>query len=276
MDVHNAFIHGDLEEEVYMRLPPGFTHSDPTKVCRLRKSIYGLRQAPWCWFSKLSKALIQFGFVQSYSDDSLFVYAKGDVEVRVLVYVDDLVIASNNLAKLTKFKEYLGQQFRMKDLGKLKYFLGIEVSRSEEGIFLSQRKYIMDIVADTGFLDARPAYTPVEQNHKIASDQTPLLPDPKVCRRLVGCLVYLSMTRPELCYSIHLLSQFMKSPREGHLNAALRVVRYLKGTSSQGILMSSDDNLDFSVYCDADWSSCLVSRRSLSSFVVLLGDSPVT
>lgn len=194
MDVHNVFLHGDLQEEVYMRMPPGFTHSDSSKVCRLRKSIYGLRQAPRCWFTKLSSALEKFGFVQSYSDYSLFTYSKGGVEVRVLVYVDDLVIASNSIDKLTKFKESLGRQFRMKDLGKLKYFLGIEVACSGEGFLLSQRNYVLDIVADAGLVGARPADTSVEQNHKLTSEKSPLLTDPKVYRRLVGRLVYLFIT----------------------------------------------------------------------------------
>lgn len=104
MDVHNAFLHGDLQEEVYMKLPPGFTHPDPTKVCRLRKSLYGLRQAPRCWFDKLTTALTEYGFEPSYSDYSLFCYSKDSKELRVLIYVDDLVLASNDLALLTKFK----------------------------------------------------------------------------------------------------------------------------------------------------------------------------
>ena len=116
------------------------------------------------------------------------------------------MIASNSLDKLMKFKEYLGQQFHMKNLGKLKYFLGIEVARTEEGIFFSQRKYIMDIIDDMDLREARPACTPVEQNHKIASDQSPLLPDLKLYRRLVGRLVYLSMTRPEVTLFIFYLS----------------------------------------------------------------------
>lgn len=179
MDVHNAFLHGDLEEEVYMKLPPGFTHSDPKKVCRLRKAIYGLKQAPRCWYAKLSNALIEFGCLQSYEDYSLFMYTKGQKEVHVLVYVDDLVIASNDFVLLDQFKEYLSKCFRMKDLGELKYFLGIEVARAPEGIFLSQRKYALDIVADCGLLGAKPTSTPLEPNHHLATDKGPLFSDPK-------------------------------------------------------------------------------------------------
>ena len=275
MDVHNAFLHGDLNEEVYMRLPPGFTHSDPTKVCLLRKSLYGLRQAPRCWFEKLTNSLLEYGFLQSYSDASLFTYTKDSKEIRVLIYVDDLVLASNDLELLVKFKTYLGECFKMKDLGKLKYFLGIEVARSKEGIFLSQRKYSLDIIEDTGLLGCKPVTIPMEQYHQLTAEDTPLLADPKKYRRLVGRLVYLMITRPELCYTIHLLSQFMQQPREAHWNAALRVVRFLKGCPGQGILLRADNNLQLSVYVDADWSSCPDSRRSLSAYVVFLGDSPI-
>ena len=130
MDVHNAFLHGDLDEEVYMKLPPGFESSNPSLVCRLRKSLYWLKQAPRCWFSKLVAALKGYGFLQSYSDYSLFTYTKGIVQINVLVYVDDLIISGNHSAALVGFKAYLGDCFKIKDLGSLKYFLGIEIARS--------------------------------------------------------------------------------------------------------------------------------------------------
>lgn len=120
MDVHNAFLNGDLEEEVYIKLPPGFKTSDSSKVCKLKKSLYGLRQVPRCWFSKLTSALVKFGFVQSYADYSLLTYIKGDVSLRVLVYVDDLIISCNDMGMRAKFKAYLSQCFNMKDLGKAK------------------------------------------------------------------------------------------------------------------------------------------------------------
>lgn len=186
MDVQNAFLHGDLDEEVYMKLPPGFRHFHPEKVCRLRKSLYGLKQAPRCWFKKLSDLLLRFGFVQSYDDYSLLSYTRNNIEIRVLIYVDDLLICGNHSYMLQKFKEYLGGCFAMKDLGRLKYFLGIEVSRRHEGIFLSQRKYALDIIADTGNLGSKPAATPLGQNHQLAMADGPLLDDPKKYRRLVG------------------------------------------------------------------------------------------
>jgi len=135
MDVHNAFLHGDLQEEVFMKLPPGFHVSAPGKVCRLKKSLYGLKQAPRCWFAKLSAALKVFGFQQSYSDYSLFSMRKGDIHLSVLVYVDDLIVAGNDNSAIQQFKAYLSTCFHMKDLGILKYILGIEVARSSEDFF---------------------------------------------------------------------------------------------------------------------------------------------
>ncbi|KAL1198616.1 Retrovirus-related Pol polyprotein from transposon RE1 [Cardamine amara subsp. amara] len=221
MDLHNVFLHGDLEEEVYMQLPTGFRHQHLRKVCWLRKYLYGLKQAMRCWFKKLSDALIWFWFVQSYDDYSLFSHTRKGLKLRVLIYVDDLLICGNDGYMIQKFKDYLSRCFSMKDLGKVKYFLGIEVSRGPEGIFLSQRKYALDIISDSGNLGAKPALIPLEQNHHLAIDDGPLLEDPKLYRRLVGRLIYLTHTRPELNYSVHVLSQFMQLPREAHMEAAL-------------------------------------------------------
>ncbi|XP_019092352.1 PREDICTED: uncharacterized protein LOC109129155 [Camelina sativa] len=276
MDVNNAFLHGDLDEEVYMKLPTGFRHTHPGKVCHLRKSLYGLKQALRSWFKKLSDSLLRFGFVQSYDDYSLFSYSRGGIELHVLVYVDDLVICGNDAYMLRQFKDYLSRCFSMKDLGKLKYFLGIEMSRASDGIFISQRNYALDIVSDYDLADSRFAFTPLEKNHGLAKDDGPLPLDPKRYRRLVGRLLYLLHTRLELCYSVHVLSQFMKTPREAHWDAALRVVRFLKGVPAHGILLNADKDLTLTVYCDSDWSSCPLTRRSLSAYVVFMGSSPIS
>ncbi|GJW47591.1 retrovirus-related pol polyprotein from transposon TNT 1-94 [Tanacetum coccineum] len=165
MDVHNAFLHGDLEEEVFIKLPPGLYKGQPGEACKLRKSLYGLQQAPRCWFSKLSSALKKYGFVQSYSDYSLFTLQQNGVQLNVLVYVDDLIVSGNDHEAITQFKTYLSNFFHVKDLGNLKYFLGIEVARAKERIYLCQRKYALDIISEVGLLGAKPAKIPMEQNH---------------------------------------------------------------------------------------------------------------
>nr|KYP47351.1 Copia protein [Cajanus cajan] len=159
-------------------------------VCRLRKSLYGLRQAPRCWFAKLSNALVQYGFQCSQSDHSLFIFRKGDVQLVMLVYVDNLVIAGSHREAIAKFKDYLHQCFHMKDLGKLKNFLGVEVAQSPTGNFLCQRKYALDIIAKEGLLGGKLVSTPIEENHRLVLADGELLSDPSQYRRLFGCLIY--------------------------------------------------------------------------------------
>lgn len=163
MDVHNAFLHGDLHEEVYMKLPPGFRDKGETRVCRLQKSLYGLKQAPRCWFAKLSQAHLAYGFTQSRSDHTFFVYFKKGVRLRILVYVDDLIISGTSPQAIKTFKDYLATCFKMKDLGAVKYFLGIEVARSKAGFYLCQRKYATDIVNEVGLLGCKPFGFPIDQ-----------------------------------------------------------------------------------------------------------------
>ncbi|CAM8972071.1 unnamed protein product [Rhodiola kirilowii] len=206
MDVDTAFLHGDLAEEVYMKIPPGFAQNRSDLVCRLKKSLYGLKQAPRCWFAKLATTLKNYGFQQSYSDYCLYTLTRGAIQINVLVYVDDMIIASNDKVALTIFKDYLGKCFKMKDLGVLKYFLGLEVARSLEGIFICQRKYALDIISETGLLGSKPAKFPMEQNHRLALAAGKHLDDPERYRRLVGRLIYLGVTRPDLAYSVHILS----------------------------------------------------------------------
>ncbi|CAA7036695.1 unnamed protein product [Microthlaspi erraticum] len=276
MDVHNAFLHGDLAEEVYMKPPPGFLAEGDQKVCRLKKSIYGLKQAPRCWFEKLTKALRAYGFQQSLADYSLFNLDKNGVKINLLIYVDDMILTGNSEQALKVFKAYLSSCFKMKDLGFLKYFLGIEVSRNKSGFYLSQRKYTMDILAETGMLGAKPASFPLEQHHRLALSTSAYLIDPTPYRRLVGRLIYLGATRPDLAFSVHVLAQFMQQPRDDHWQSALRVVRYLKGSPGQGILLDSDNTFQVSGWCDAGYASCPLTRRSITGYFVQLGQSPVS
>jgi len=209
MDVHNAFLHGELHEEVFMKMPPRFHVQQPNKVCKLHKSLYGLKQAPRYWFAKLSATLKKYGFKQSYLDYSLFTLQHDEVQLVVLVYVDDLIVSGSHPTPIRWFKNYLSTCFHMKDLGVLKYFLGVEVARSPTGIYLCQHKYALDIISESGLLGAKPASILLEQNHRLPLANGCFLENTEQYRRLVGQLIYLCFTRPELSYSVHTLSQFM-------------------------------------------------------------------
>lgn len=276
LDVNNAFLHGDLHEDVYMSLPPGYGRQGETRVCKLQKSLYGLKQASRNWYSKLSTVLLSAGFKQSQADHSLFTRHTGPNILVVLVYVDDLLVTGNDLTSIRHLQEFLSSKFQLKDLGKLKYFLGIEVARSTKGIFINQRKYILDILTDAGQSGCRPASTPMEQHLKLTADSGEPLSDPSPYRRLIGRLIYLTISRPDITFAVNLLSQFMQTPRVPHLDAATRILRYLKGTASHGLLFSASSDLTLTGYTDSDWASCPMTRRSTTGYFITLGHSPIS
>ncbi|XP_072062294.1 uncharacterized mitochondrial protein AtMg00810-like [Arachis hypogaea] len=184
--------------------------------------------------------------------------------------------SGNNGAAIQRFKEYLHTCFHMKDFGRLKYFLGVEVARSPTEIFLCQRKYALDIITETGLLGAKPVAIPCEENHRLGSATGSLLSDPSIYRQLVGRLIYLCFTQPDMAYSVHILSQFMQNPRIEHWQAALRVVRYLKGHLGQGILLPRETDLWLYGWCDSDWASCPLTRKSITGWFFQLGNSPIS
>ena len=157
----------------------------------------------------------------------------------------------------------------------MKYFLGIEIPRGPKGLFLCQRKYALEIVEECGLLGGKPVASPIEENHKLALASGDFFNDPTQYRRLIGRLIYLTITRPELSYAVHVLSQFMQTPSIEHFQAARRVLRYIKGSPGFGILLHADSNLNVYAYCDSDWGACLLTRRSLTGYFVTLGGSPV-
>ena len=275
LDVHNVFLHGDLHEEIYMTPPPGLRRQGENIVCRLNKSLYGLKQASRQWFAKFSEAIKSAGYIQSKADYSLFTRQQGQSFTALLIYVDDILITGNDPEAINALKRFLHGHFKIKDLGNLKYFLGIEVSQSKKGIFISQRKYALEILKDSGLLGARPVEFPMEQNVKL-SNTGELLKDPAKYRRLVGRLIYLTITRPDITYPVHVLSRFMHEPRQPHMEAALRILKYLKSTPGQGLFFSSQNNLNLSAYCDSDWAGCPTTRRSTTGYCVFLGSSLIS
>jgi hypothetical protein len=276
LDVNNAFLHGDLDEEVYMDMPLGFGGKGESKVCRLNKSLYVLKQALRQWFAKFSSALLEFHFVQSKADYTLFTRTQDSSFIALLVYVDNIVIASDNSAAVSQLIEVLNDKFKLKDLGPLKFFLGLEIARNEHGISLSQRKYALEILEDTGFLASKPAKFPMEPHIKFSKDSGFLLDDPTFYCRLVGRLLYLTITRPDISFSVQVLTQFMDKPSTIHLDAAHRILRYIKGSPGQDLFFSAKSSLQLKAFCDSDWAGCSDTRRSVTGFCIFLDESLIS
>jgi Reverse transcriptase (RNA-dependent DNA polymerase) len=276
MDVKNAFLQGALEEEVYMTLPPGHQRENTSNlVCRLNKSIYGLNQSLKAWYGKLSQFLISCNFKVSGADSSLFIKHNTNGTTVVLVYVDDIIVTGNNQIEIDCVKKDLKQKFEIKDLGKLKYFLGIEITHSQKRLFISQRKYVLDLLKETGKLGCKPAKTPIETNIKLNIENSEPLKDINHFQRLVGKLIYLTVTRPNLSFAVSQISQFMHASRTPHLDAINRILRYLKGSPGKGIWMKKNNTNAIYGYFDADWAGSF-DRKLTTGFCTFVGGNLVT
>lgn len=288
MDVTNAFLHGDLHETVYMKCPQGYkgwgsrisvqqaSTTSQVLVCRLVKSLYGLKQSPRLWFNKLSLKLITLDYSQSKTDYSLFTNRQDSKITLVLVYVDDLLISGNSYEEIDSLKALLSTSFHMKDLGNVRYFLGLEIDKTPAGYFVSQRKYTMDLLANFGMQNATPVKVPMDCHLKLHPDKGEPLVDPHPYQQLLGKLIYLNVTRPDITFPVHVLSQYMHKPTNVHMQAAKRVLRYLVNNPSQGILLANSSSAQVHAYCDSDWASCPATRLSTSGFCILLGSSPIS
>uniref|UniRef100_A0A2N9I718 Integrase catalytic domain-containing protein n=1 Tax=Fagus sylvatica TaxID=28930 RepID=A0A2N9I718_FAGSY len=276
LDVNNAFLQGHLSETVHMQQPPGFVDQDhPSYVCKLRKAIYGLKQAPRAWYHELRTFLLHSGFKNSHADTSLFVLTTAGQKMYILVYVDDLIITGDNTKMIDSFVDGLAHRFSIKDLGQLSYFLGVEVVPNQQGILLSQRRYILDILARTHMQDAKPVLTPIPTSPPLLKSGT-ALPDPTEYRTIVGSLQYLLITRPDLAFAVNKLSQYMHTPTTDHWSFVKRLLRYLCGTINEGLQIHRKSPLNLHAYSDADWAGDKDDFSSTSAYVIYLGRNPVS
>ena len=281
VDVKNAYINSDLKEEVYMKQPKGYNSGDGNKVLKLKKSLYGLKQSGNMWNHSVNEAMIDMKFTRLKGDPC--VYFKGEREnvLIVAVYVDDLVIMSRSADKINSFKQHLQERFEIDDIGLCKRILGINVMCSGDQIVIDQRHAIVDIIRNCGLWESKSVSTPMTTCVKLRMCENPGktkdcgVIDEKRYRGIVGGLNYIaSMTRPDLTHSVSFLSQFSRCPHEDHLTAALRAVKYLKGTIDRGISYNRHDNQDLMGYTDADWGGA-ADRKSFSGFVLYLSGGPI-
>ena len=237
LDIKNVFLHGDLAEEVYMEQPPAFVaQGESGLVCKLRRSLYGMKQSPRAWFSRFSSVVQEFDMIRSATDHSVFYHHSSTRKcIYLIVYVDDIVITGINQDGIQKLKQHLFNHFQTKDLRKLKYFLGIEVAQSNSGVVISQKKYTLDILTDIDMLDCKFVDTPMDPNVELVPSQGDLLRDLGRYRQLVGKLNYLTITRPDISFPVSVVSEFLQSPCDSHWDVVVRILHYIKGTPGQGV-----------------------------------------
>jgi histone deacetylase 1/2 len=279
LDVQNAFVHGILDEEVYMKQPPGYVDKTrPNYVCKLDKALYGLKQAPRAWYARLSTKLVALGFHASKADTSLFYFHKGSVIVFVLVYVDDIIVVSSTSEATSGLLRNLKEAFALKDLGDLHYFLGMEVTKVRDGIILSQDKYASDLLKRVNMWSCKPASTPMSTSEKMSAFVgTPLGPaDATNYRSVVGALQYLTLTRPDISFAVNKVCQYLHAPTEIHWSAVKRILRYVKANTKIGLSISRCKSLLVSGFSDADWAGSLDDRRSTWGFAIFLGSNLIS
>ncbi|KAI5335957.1 hypothetical protein L3X38_026091 [Prunus dulcis] len=337
LDVKNAFLHGDLEEEVFMRQPEGY--KDPTYpeyVCKLKKSSYGLKQAPRAWNAKFTGYLPALGFKLSHSDPSLFVKHEGSDVIVLLLrtkarkfcqlrrdsklfsaknsgskgrdqsgkeeeaavvrlglvpsvgvdcgggYGDDIILTGSNADLVQTVVDDLSSVFEMKDMGRLAYFLGLQIAYSVSGgLFVNQIKYAKDLLHKAGMQSCRACSTPCKPHNQILTESGELLSNPTMFRSVVRALQYLTFIRPDLAYAINTVCQYMNSPTDVHWLLVKRILRYVQGTMNFGINFTSisptvTDPWQLSAHSDADWAGDINTRRSTTSSVVFLGNNPIS
>ena len=215
LDVSNAFLYGDLKEQVFMEQPPGYVaQRESSKVCFLQKAIYGLKQSPRAWFAKFSGLLSAFGFTSCAADPTVLTKKTKGGLVILAVYVDDIILTGSDDTSILATKTYLQQHLSIRDLGSPRYFLGIESAHQDGKLALTQRKYALDMLKETRLLGCKPETSPMEACPQFWDTSSPLFEDAYRYRRLLGKLIYLTVTRPDIVYAVSVLSQFMQEPRQ--------------------------------------------------------------
>ncbi|GJZ11368.1 retrovirus-related pol polyprotein from transposon TNT 1-94 [Tanacetum coccineum] len=276
MDVKTAFINGELKEEVYVSQPEGFVDPEhPTHVYRLKKALYGLKQAPWAWYDTLSRFLLDNKFSKGAVDLTLFTQKTGKHILLVQIYVDDIIFASTDPKACDIFSNEISAKFQMSMMGQMSFFLGLQVSQNPKGIFINQSKFALEILKKFEMDSCDPVDTPMVDRLKLDEDPLWIPVDQTRFRSMVGSLMYLTASKPDLVFAVCMCARYQESPTKKHLEALKRVFWYLKGTINWGLWYPKDTAIPLTAYADLD-HGCQDTRISTSGSAQFLGDKLVS
>ncbi|GKA53308.1 putative ribonuclease H-like domain-containing protein, partial [Tanacetum coccineum] len=263
MDVKSAFLYGTIEEEVYVCQPPGFEDPQfPDKVYKVEKALYGLHQAPRAWYETLSTYLLENGFRRGTIDKTLLIKKdKGDI-LLVQVYVDDIIFGSTKKSLCVEFEQMMHKRFQMSSMGELTFFLGLQVKQKDDGIFISQDKYVADILKKFDFVTVKTTSTPIETNKALLKDEEAEDVDVHLYRSMIGSLMYLTTSRPDIMFAVCAYARFQVTPKVSHLHAVKRIFRYLKGQPKLGLWYPRDSPFDLEAFSDSDYGRASLDRKS--------------
>ena len=280
MDVMSAYLNGILDEEIYMKQPPGYVDARfPHKVCRLRKSLYGLKQSARCWNAVIDDYLKTNGYTSSPADRCIYIKTIDEIVVLIALFVDDTIICCNNLQVLSTEKKMLSTKFEMDDQGEIHFFLGMAIKRERSSgtLTIDQSLYLEKVLKRFGMLDCNPVSTPLENGKKFERNLDDVPYELTEYQSAVGSIIYAAVsTRPDLSVSIGILSQFMANPSKEHWSGVKRVLRYIKGTMNMGLIYRKSNDFNLHGFSDADWAGDEMTRKSMSGYVFKLGDSTIS
>jgi hypothetical protein len=276
MNVKSAFLNGDLNEEVYMEQPEGFELSDnPDLVCKMKKSLYGLKQAPRAWYQRMDAYLKDKGFKRGPIDNNLYIKTKDNDLLIVLVYVDDIIFGCNKDSLVQWFASAMESEFEMSMIGELSFFLGLQITQRSEGMFISQEKYLREMLKRFQMEDSKPVGTPMVTGCKLSKDDDSPDVDQSTYRSMIGSLLYITTSHPDIMHVVGMVGRYQSAPKQSHLLAVKRIFRYLKEIMNYGLWYPKNQNFQLSVYSNADWANCVDERKSMSGGAFFLGDSLV-
>ena len=277
MDVKSAFLNGFIDQEVYVDQPPGFENEQfPNHVFKLTKALYGLKQAPRAWYERLSNFLIENGFKRGIVDTTLFTKQHLKDLLIVQIYVDDIIFGATNEYLCKDFSIVMQNEFEMSMMGELKFFLGLQILQTHKGTIINQEKYTRELLKRFGMEDSKPVGTPMCTSTKLDKDDEGTQVDEKGYRGMIGSLLYLTASRPDIMFAICLCARFQSCPKESHLNAVKRIFRYLKGSMNFCLWYPKCTNFSLCGYTDADFGGCRIDRKSTSGSCHFLGNCLVS